>query len=240
MPKFERNGVIKVSQMGIESVLFRAQGGKKVSKKETCKDRILEVLADGEKKRVEIIKATGDKASTVKRALSGLVTAGELKRLGDGWYALPSVAEVPIDPEKNAERAPVPAETSRGETENQETINKMLDAYDLVLDDIVSSLRGELETKASIEEKIDLIKSLRWVAATIDQLMKRWYLVHRGYDTNTRQAVEDAKHKTVEREKQDLENAPPEDQVTIVREYDETMREVLAKLPGKDLKKRTI
>ena len=116
----------------------------------------------------------------------------------------------------------------------------MLNAYDVVLDDITMALGSELAARASIEEKVDVIKSLRWVAATIDQMMKRWYLVHRGYDNNTRQAQEDAKKKTAERERTEMENAPPEDQVIVVREYDETMREVLAKLPGKDLKKRMV
>ena len=93
----------------------------------------------------------------------------------------------------------------RGEVENTETINKMLNVYDVLLDDIVATLPSELATKSTIEKKIDLIKSLRWVAATIDQLMKRWYLVHRGYDSNTKQAHEDAKQKTSQREQQEFE-----------------------------------
>lgn len=210
-----------------------------MSKKETCKDRILEALASGEKKRVQIIKEIGDKTSTVKKALSEMKRDGEVDG-NQGWYRLPSTPEVPLETKKTPKGAPPAADNSRGEAENIETINKMLDAYDLVLNDIVSSLRGELATKASIEEKIDLIKSLRWVAATIDQLMKRWYLVHRGYDNNTRQAQEDAKKKTADREKQALENAPPEDQVIVVAEYDETMRSVLANIPGKDLKERAV
>ena len=211
-----------------------------MSKKTTCKQRILEVLMDGEKKRSAIIKATGDKASTVKKALSEMKRDGEVKSGNPGWYRLPSEPEVPIETEKTPEGAPVPADDSRGESENIETINKMLDAYDVVLDDIVSSLRGELATKASIEEKVDLIKSLRWVAATIDQLMKRWYLVHRGYDTNTRQAVEDAKHKTADREKQEMEHLPPAEQLEVVGDYDVEMRGLLESLPEPIQKKLTV
>lgn len=211
-----------------------------MSKKTTCKQRILEVLADGEKKRSAIIKATGDKAGTVKKALSEMKRDGEVKVGPPGWYRLSFEPEVPIETGKTPERAPADTEFSRGEAENMETISKMLDAYDLVLNDIVSSLRGELATKASIEEKIDLIKSLRWVAATIDQLMKRWYLVHRGYDANTRQAVEDAKHKTVEREKQDLENAPPEDQRTEVAHFHSDVKELWDNLPESEKKSKTV
>ena len=76
----------------------------------------------------------------------------------------------------------------------------MLTIYDRVFDNIALTIEDELALKATIEEKINLIKSLRWLGATVDQLMKRWYLVHRGYDSNTRQAQEDAKKKTTERE----------------------------------------
>ena len=211
-----------------------------MSKKKTAKDQILEMLADGRQKRQHIIKATGIKADTVKKALSGLVKAEKVEPLGGGWYALPAVVEGPDTPEKKPESVPTDTENLRGEAENIETINKMLDAYDLVLDDIVFSLKGELATKATIEAKIDLIKSLRWVAATIDQLMKRWYLVHRGYDSNTRQAVEDAKQKTSDREKQALEDLPPEEQLEVVGDYDVEMRKLLEALPEPVQKKVTV
>ena len=107
-----------------------------------------------------------------------------------------------------------------------------------VIDSLMKLYEKVLEQRLQAEDiSLNDFKSLILMA---DRLMKRWYLVHRGYDNNTRQAAEDAKKKTVEREKQETENAPPEDQVVVVREYDETMRDVLAKLPGKELKKRTV
>ncbi len=113
------------------------------------------------------------------------------------------------------------------EQKNEKIIDSLMKLYEKVLEQHFQA------------EDISLndFKSLILMA---DRLMKRWYLVHRGYDTNTRQAAEDAKKKTVEREKQETENAPPEDQVVVIREYDETMREVLAKLPGKELKERAV
>ena len=113
------------------------------------------------------------------------------------------------------------------EQKNEKIIDSLMKLYEKVLEQHIHA------------EDISLndFKSLILMA---DRLMKRWYLVHRGYDTNTRQAAEDAKKKTVEREKQETENAPPEDQVVVIREYDETMREVLAKLPGKELKERAV
>ena len=90
------------------------------------------------------------------------------------------------------------------------------------------------------EELESVMGALYRCSMVVERTLKRWYLVDRGYDTNTRQAVEDAKQKTVEREDAKQKNAPPEDQVVVVREYDETMRDVLANLPGKELKKREV
>ena len=187
----------------------------------TLSDNVKTYLSDGETRTIdEIFDAVKGKKKSIDTAVRRLEKKGEITRVDQGIYRL-----------KEVQDAPAAVENSRGESENIETINKMLNAYDTVLDDITKTLTSELAAKASIEEKIDLIKSLRWVAATIDQLMKRWYLVHRGYDTNTRQAVEDAKQKTVDREKQDVENAPPKDQIDVVMEYDESMRDILAKMP---------
>ena len=200
------------------------------------KQRILDLPWDGEKTSAEIKKAIPGKAASIDKCVSRMVEDGELVRVEKGIFRLPN-SELTRNVEKTA---PAEPKNPRGEAENIETINKMLNVYDEVLDDTARVVKSELLATSSIGERIDLIKSLRYLGATVDQLMKRWYLVHRGYDTNTRQAVEDAKHKTVEREKHDLENAPPEDQVIVVAEYDETMRSVLANLPGKELKKRAV
>ena len=194
---------------------------------------IKKCLVGGMKRNHEIYKAVGGSVSSIKKRLSVLTNRGEIERVGTGKYALPEAPAAVQD-------TPAGAENSREASDNIETINKMLNVYDLLLDDIVATLTSELSTKTTIEEKIDLIKSLRWVAATIDQLMKRWYLVHRGYDNNTRQAVEDAKQKTVDREKQKIENAPPETQLKVVREYGEGMREILENMPHAVQQKTTV
>ena len=196
----------------------------KLTLKPQTKKRILEFLGSGEKTRADIHKNVPGKQRHIDTCLSELKRDGEAEA-EKGVYSIPK--SVPTD----AKDAPAEAENSREASDNIETINKMLNVYDLLLDDIVDTLSSELAEKETIESKIDLIKSLRWVAATIDQLMKRWYLVHRGYDNNTRQAVEDAKQKTVDREKQKIENAPPEAQLKVVREYGEGMREILENMP---------
>lgn len=192
--------------------------------KPEVKADILKCLEDGEKTTAEIKNTVSGGDRTIDTCLSELKKEGKIASRKQGIYALPESAVAVID-------TLAEVENSRGEAENIETINKMLNAYDTVLDDITKTLDSELAAKASIEEKVDLIKSLRWVAATIDQLMKRWYLVHRGYDTNTRQAVEDAKQKTENREQQALEGLPPENQLEVVGDYDAEMRGLLESFP---------
>ncbi|RKU09561.1 hypothetical protein C6502_12770 [Candidatus Poribacteria bacterium] len=202
--------------------------------KPKLKQRILDLPWDGEKTSAEIKKAIPAKVASIDKCISRMVADGELVRVIKGTFRLPD-SELTQEGQENVPAVP---KNQRGELENTETINTLLNLYDKLLDRVALSI--EDEDWDGIVEKIETIKSLRWLGATVDQLMKRWYLVHRGYDANTRQAQEDAKQKTVEREKEAHANAPPEDQVVVIREYDETMREVLAKLPGKDLKKRTV
>lgn len=201
--------------------------------KPEIKSAILEYLEDGKKTTAEIKKAVSGTGRTIDTCLSELTKAGKIVRKKKGLYALPEAPAAVQD-------TPAGAENLREASDNIETINRLLNVYDVLLDDIVVTLSSELETKTTIEEKIDLIKSLRWVAATIDQLMKRWYLVHRGYDTNTRQAVEDAKEKTATRAQQEIENAPPEKQLKVIREYDESMREILENMPHAVKKENTV
>ena len=188
--------------------------------KPKLEDQILEVLSEGEKTSAEIKKALQGNAASIDKRLSKMAKSGKITRVDQGLYRLPGPQDAPGE-----------VENSRGEVENTATINKMLTLYDKVLNAVDQTIEEKLASATKIEDMVELIKSLRWLGATVDQLMKRWYLVHRGYDNNTRQAVEDAKKKTVEREKQETENAPPEDQLEVVQEYDESMREILENMP---------
>ena len=190
----------------------------------------MEFLPDDEEKEIsEIYKAVSGKKSSIDTNLSRLRKSGKIRRIRKGVYCKNKVPD-----------APVVVENPREESENIETINKMLTIYDKVFDNIALTIEDELTEKATIEEKIDLIKSLRWLGATVDQLMKRWYLVHRGYDANTRQAQEDAKKKTAEQEKAALETAHPEDQVVVVAEYHTSVREIWDTLPEPEKKRHTV
>lgn len=199
--------------------------------KPTIRECILEYLSDGEKKTAEIqayVQETlGSKPNSVSKTLSEMTGRDEIKSPERGQYRLDALPDAPAE-----------VENSRGESENTETINKMLNLYDKLLDAVAVSI--EKEDWGSITGKIEAIKSLRWLGATVDQLMKRWYLLYRGYDTNTRQAVEDAKQKTSDREKQAMEHLPPEEQLEVVGDYDVKMRELLEALPKPIQKKVTV
>ena len=191
--------------------------------------QIKSLLSDGPKRLSEIHEGVSGKTASINQAIRRMKSVGDILETQPEVLCLPSPSDVPAE-----------VENPREESKNIETINKLLKSYDIVLDNIAETLESELSAKATIEEKINLIKSLRWLGATVDQLMKRWYLVHRGYDSNTRQAVEDAKQKTVHREKQEMEHLPPEEQLEVVGDYDVKMREILESLPEPIQKKVTV
>ena len=183
------------------------------------KTRIKAFLEDGKvRKTSEIIAGVGVKPPHIYALLNKLCDDGDIIKIKRGYYRLSSTD----------------TSLKRTEADNEVTINKALSLFDKVLDDAAETIEGELYTKATMADKIDLIKSLRWLGATLDQLMKRWNLEHHGYDTNTRQAQEDAKAKTTEREKQALENAPLEDRIVVVGHYQAGMQKILANLPKKE------
>ena len=113
------------------------------------------------------------------------------------------------------------------ERKNEKIIDSLMKLYEKVL-------------KQHLQQEDISQNDLKGLILMADRLMKRWYLVHRGYDTNTRQAVEDAKHKTVEREKQDLENAPPEDQRTEVGHFHSELKVLWDNLPESEKKSKTV
>ena len=94
--------------------------------------------------------------------------------------------------------------------------------------------------REDFEKHLLFIENFKWLTMIADKLMKRWNLEHHGYDTNTRQAQEDAKAKTEEREKAALENAPFEDTIIVVGHYNEGMQEILANLPKKEVEEASV
>jgi len=183
-----------------------------------CSVQILQVLSTVPEMRTKDIHAavTTKTKSYITKTIKELHDASKILRVRPGWYML------------NREML------TRTDSQNAWTVNMLLNLYDREMGRLLSTPHIDYEELASV------MNALYRCSMVVERTLKRWYLVDRGYDANTRQAVEDAKKNTAQREKQELENAPPGDQVVVIREYDETMREVLAQLPGKALKKRTV
>ena len=100
---------------------------------------------------------------------------------------------------------------SRTEEENKQTINRLLYLYDLMLleyckliqnigqDDDAESDEDDAENdekdkdKKDKPKKSDYLTEFKAFAALADTLMKRWNIIHRGYDTNAYIAAANAK-----------------------------------------------
>lgn len=105
--------------------------------------------------------------------------------------------------------------------DNEQTINILMNTYREVLIIFQSwVLKHIASQEIDFEKQLIFIENFKWITMIADKLMKRWSLVHVGYDTNTRQAQEDAKAKTEQREKEALKKAPLEDTIMVVGKYD--------------------
>lgn len=209
-------------------------------------DRILQSLSRGPQSVSELSELLGIKAGTVSKALSGLAKDGEVVRVSHGVYALKSDSGTPnsVFPEENgteevsellSEKRENLTKIIRTAEDNERTINILMNTYDEVLSLFQMWILQNVSQNIDFEKQLLFIENFKWLTAIADKLMKRWALVHIGYDTNTRQAQEDAKAKTEERHKQVLADAPIEDKIVVVGHYQEGMQEILKNLPKKDL-----
>ena len=153
-----------------------------MSKRVTIADQILGLLSEGDRWADEIVAGVSAQPASIRVCLGQLVKKGVIVRVKRGIYRKKEVLEVPGA-----------TENLRKTSDNVETINQLLNLYDKVLDNIVLML--ETEDWTAVGERMDLIKSLQWLAGVIDQLMHRWYIVHRGYDANPHQACADVERK---------------------------------------------
>ena len=185
--------------------------------------RILKFLERGESHISEIVKGVGGKDRYVKSQVKALEDTGEVVRVKRGTYKL---SKRPL---------------MRSEDQNSDTINRILNLYDKVLDKYSGLIEAMLAgNDTDIEGKAKLLNNFKSLASMVDPLMKRWYLVHRGYDSNSRQAQEDAKANARKAEKEEIENASLEDQITEVAHYDVTVKELFDNLPKPEQEDRTV
>ena len=116
-------------------------------KKAAITDQILELLSEDDKWAFEIVAGVSAQPVSIRMCLCELVKKDKS--------------------EKRGVRGAV--ENVRKHSNNVATINELLNFYDQVLDDISITIKTEDWT--AVETRVDVIKSLRWLAGVIDQLM---------------------------------------------------------------------
>ena len=185
---------------------------------EQCKLSILTLLKDGEKRTGEIVAAiskedwfinSGLQKSFIKARLRDLRSEGLVVQVHQGLYK----------------------RSARTEEQNRADMDKIVDTYMEAFDWYREVLTEVMTSEAELSDKVKLLNSFKSFAATSDVLMKRWSIVHNGYDTNTSQAKEDAAAKTREAEKQRLKDAPLEEQLHTVGHFHEDLKQLWDEMP---------
>ena len=199
--------------------------------KDPIEQHILNVLSENGRMRTKDIIATmPDAARKITTKLSNMTKAGSIESPKRGFYELPSTA-TSAQPPSNDDLNQI-SKALRSPDANKETADTLMDIYDDVLAKYKGWLADNIDSDIDFGKQQLFIENLKWIAAIGDKVMKRWSLEHVGYDTNTRQAQEDAKAKTAEREKAALEDAPLREKVMIVGKYDPEAEELLDCLPS--------
>ena len=186
-------------------------------------NHILELLDSGEKQSKEIFEAVTVSEPTARKYLNLLMEAGKVVRIHQGLYDLHEDYR-PLTPLENRKYV-------------KDLIHFQRDLLIIYRRDLNVLLT---QPDPDPEEKQRLLECIKALALSIDRLLKRWNLLTQGYDNNTRQAVEDAKKKTAHREKQELENAPLEDQMTEVGHFHSSLKELWDNLPEPEKKSKTV
>lgn len=135
---------------------------------------------------------------------------------------------------EKVEKPLTPEKEERTEAANKRTINRLLNLYDMVLAEY-NELISTLSTTKEAKERAAVLSDFKVLVSMVEPLMKRWYLVHRGYDSNAR--IEEAKFKA-EQEKTAqaaLEaELPIEAQIVEVAHWNPIMQELMMSLPKLD------
>ena len=185
----------------------------KKMKKETVAAEILDELDAGEQTTAAIAGAIGRSERSVRRDLTALRSDSKVSLVKKGVYRLHRSVKWT-------------------ESDNRVLINELLAVYTALIDACkgdVKEIFGSQEL--SNTEKIRCVKVFNSCVATIDRLMKRWALVHVGWNTNPRLAKADAEAKTSHAENVDLAGAPLEAFFQVVGHYAPIMKEILWNMP---------
>lgn len=168
--------------------------------------------------------------SNIKKRLGILTKDHTLESPKRGVYLL---ADAPTDTQTQFhERRKKFSSDARSAEDNEKTINTLMNTYDEVLVLFQSwVLQNMVSEKIDFEKQLLFIENFKWLTMIADKLMKRWSLVHVGYDTNSRQAQEDAKAKTEAKQKEALKDAPVEDQVSVIGSFDLETKQLIDNFP---------
>ena len=203
-------------------------------KKKSIRSRILEFFDNhpGEHKTGEIAKAIGASASNTSKTLKALASEEQIRQIKNGTYCGNDASTG--DPLKNI------SDALRAADANKNTIDRLLNIYDAHLDSYENWVKNNIGPHLDFEKQLLCIENFKWLTGIGDKLMKRWSLEHVGYDTNTRQAQEDAKAKTAEREKAALKDAPLEDKVHIVGHFHTDLKQLWDDMPESEREKQKV
>lgn len=195
-------------------------------------EQIQKLLTEnGEMHTREILAAVGKNENTVKKRLSNLKADGVIEMPKKSIYRALSASRPVFAPPK------IPREFR---TDNKETIETLMGIYDDLLAVYKVWFSKNVGPHTDFETQLLFMENFKWLTAIGDRLMKRWSLEHVGYDTNTRQAQEDAKAKTAEREKAALKDAPLEDKVHIVGHFHTDLKQLWDDMPASEREKQKV
>ena len=204
--------------------------------------KIVDLLSsNGEMHSSEIFASLSEvNKETTKKELAKLKTDGEVVTPGGrSWYRLPIDTSTSTQTRPDEKLKQISSEL-RAADANQKTIDRLMNIYDGVLDRYETWVRDNVDSDTDFENQLLFMENFKWLTAIGDKLMKRWSLEHVGYDTNTRQAQEDAKAKTEERQKEVLKDATLEDTVNEVGHFHTDLKELWDNLPEKEKEKYTV
>ena len=155
-----------------------------MSKRVTIADQVLELLSDGDKWADEIVTGVSAQPASVRARLGQLVKQGVIVRVKRGIYRKKEVLE-----------EPGAVKNIRKKLENVKTINKLLKMSEFYLEDLRERWEKMLGSERTLSQSCAFVAELNTLAITVDRLMHRWYIVHRGYDANPYLAEADVDRK---------------------------------------------
>ena len=175
---------------------------------------IIDELEAGEQTTAAIAASSGRSERSVRRVLAEMVSDGKVSLVKRGVYRLSRSVKWT-------------------EADNEVLINELLAVYTALIDACKADVKEIFASQEiSDTEKIGCVKSFNACVAMMDRLMKRWSLVHLGWNTNTGLAKADAEAKRHHAERVDLASAPLEAFFYIASHYHPCMREILENLPS--------